>query len=258
MPGSFQKLRDAIRKATHRANARDDEAQEARHGAHRLTRELKVLNEEVERLGRQHAETMAEIAKEEGQQTPDTARLRRLHKKSADEAEEMRHLVTRIHHKNEKRKPLRKRFQEQTKKTVWWIARQTVLRKKLAAAKKKYEETHGTPAFESWMLNGCPEVSNANLKEVIAFVVVTCGQYITATTNGVHATGSFHYIEEAVDCGSGSVSNMQECAVKLREHFGRAHFLELFSPCDWWLKYGVEYPGYFPGHGDHVHAAVAK
>jgi hypothetical protein len=258
MAGRFQKLRDAIRKATHRANARDDEAQDAQHHAHALTRDLKELNEEGERLGHRHTETLREIAKEEAQQEPDKDRLRRLRKKSADEAEEMRHLVTRIHHKNEKRRPLRKKYQEQTKKARWWIARQTVLRKKLAAAKKKYEETHGTPAFESWMLNGCPDVHNERLKEVIAFVVVVCGQYITATTNGTHTPTSYHYSERAADWGDHTVSSMQDAANKTREHFGDGFFLEFFSPCPWWIKYGADYPGYFPGHGDHGHTAVEK
>lgn len=255
MAGPFEKLRAAIHKATHRANARDQEAETAKGRARHLSAEIRELLAEVDKLSKRYASTLKTIGKEEARKL-DRAKIKRLVAKAEKEAVAIQDLAGRIHRKRDRRAGFGKTVRRQKKRARWWIARQTVLRKKLAAAKKEWEETHGTPAFEPWMLNGCPNVDNDNLKEVIAFVVAVCGQYVTATSNGTHATDSFHYSDRAADWGAGSVSSMQDAAVKTREHFGRGHFLEFFSPCPWWIKYGAEYPGYFPGHGDHGHTAV--
>jgi hypothetical protein len=253
----FPKLRAALRKAINRATQRGEYQEEAEHSAHRLSREIDQIREGIEQISKEHAETLAEIAKEEEQTAPDAARLKRLKGKAAIQAENLRHLVARVEHKRSRRTTFRTVVRRQRMRARWWIARRTVLSKKLAEAEEKWEKEHRLD-FEAWMLNGCPDVNNANLKEVIAFVVVRCGQYVTATTNGTHAPGSFHDIEEAVDWGAGSVSSMQDAANATRAHFGDGHFLEFFSPCPWWIKYGVDYAGFFPGHGDHGHCAVDR
>ncbi len=257
MAERFPKLRAALRKAVNRATERTEDQEKAEHSAHRLTREIDQIHDGIELLSKEHAETLAEIAKEEERTAPDAARLKRLNGKAAIQAENLRHLVNRVEHKRSRRTTFRTAVRRQRKRARWWIVRRTVLRKKLAEAEERWKKEHRLD-FESWMLNGCPDINNANLKEVIAFVVVRCGQYVTATTNGVHATGSFHYDEKAADWGAGSVSSMQDAASATREHFGDGHFLEFFSPCPWWIKYGVVYSGYFPGHSDHGHCAVAR
>jgi hypothetical protein len=164
--------------------------------------------------------------------------------------------VQKLEFKVGRRSALKTRRLKARKRAAWWLRRKTTVAKKLKAAEEKWAAEHRLD-FEPWMLNGCPSTNNENLKEVIAYVVVVCGQYITATSNGGHTPGSYHYRDEAVDWGAGSVSSMQTAAAKTREHFGRGHFIEFFSPCPWWIKYGTEYAGYFPGHGDHGHTAVA-
>lgn len=254
----FPKLTDAIRKAAKRIAGREADVDQATDHAHQLTAEIRELKQRFDKLAASHAETLQEIAEEEARGKPRKGRLETLRPRAKHEAEELRHIVERIRHKRGKRNDWRDRARIQRKKARWWIARRTTLRGKLKAAKKKYAETHKAPVFETWMLNGCPNITNGPLKEVIAFVVVECDQYVTATTNGTHTTGSYHYSERAADWGAGSVSSMQSAAERTRKQFGDGHFLEFFSPCDWWIKYGAVYPGYFPGHGDHGHTAVEK
>lgn len=222
------RLKRALAKARKRIAARLAEANLAGRKTRRLNKEIKALRGELDALVLKGAD--ADLVKPK---------------------------LQKLEHKVGKRSALKTRRLKARKRAAWWLRRKTTVAKKLKVAEEKWAAEHRLD-FEPWMLNGCPETHNENLKAVIAYVVVVCGQYITATSNGVHTPGSYHYSDRAVDWGAGSVSSMQTAAVKTREHFGRGHFLEFFSPCDWWIKYGTEYPGYFPGHGDHGHTAVER
>jgi hypothetical protein len=254
----LKKLRAALAKIGKRLNAREDDERIAASKAHRLSREIKRLREELEASVKSHAATL-KLA----DRTGDPQKERKLRDQAEREAQTIHDLVQKIQWKVGKRSAWRKRRKQQQKRIVWWLRRKTTVRKRLKAAKKKWEETHGTPVFESWMLNGCPDNITDKLKPVFAFQVIVCGQYVTATTNGTHTSTSLHYPRNnpddkghAGDTGASSVSSMQNAAEKTKEHFGASFFKELFSPCPWWLKYGVQYAGFFPGHGDHGHYGV--
>lgn len=252
MGEKLKRLRAALAKIAKRLARQETDERVAASKSHRLSQEIKQLREDLDEANKHHAATLKLAHRLMG--TPQEEKLRdqvRLQELAIAE------LVTKIEWKVGKRSSWRKRRKKAQKRVTWWLRRRTTVRKQLKAAKEKWDKKHRLD-FEPWMLNGCPDIHNDRLKEVIAFVVVACDQYVTATTNGTHAPGSFHYIEEAVDWGASKVSSMQTAAVKTRGHFGRDYFLEFFSPCPWWLKYGVEYAGYFPGHGDHSHTAVAK
>jgi hypothetical protein len=257
----FSKLRAAITKATNRIAGRKEDAEQAEAHAHELTREIRELRKAFDNLSRQHAGTLKKVAEAEKAGSPELAQWRR---KAEREAKELRSIVHKLHHKRDRRGEWRERRRVQLKRYRWWVARRTVLRRKLRKAKKRWEETHGAPAFETWMLNGCPANITPGLKPIIAFLVVVGGQYITATTNGTHTSTSMHYpwnnsdnLGHAADSGQSTVSSMEDATEKEREHFGESAFAELFSPCDWWIKYGVVYPGHFVGHGDHTHSGVS-
>jgi hypothetical protein len=257
----FSKLRAAITKATNRIAGRKEDAEQAERHAHELTREIRELRKALNNLGRQHAVTKAKIAAFEanGKLPP-----KRILDQAKREAKELRAIVHKLRYKRDKRGEWRERRRVQLKRYRWWVARRTVLRRKLRKAKKRWEETHDAPAFETWMLNGCPDNITPKLKPIIAYLVVVGGQYITATTNGTHTSTSLHYpwnnsdgLGHAADSGQSTRSSMEEATEKLREHFGEDAFAELFSPCGWWLKYGVVYQGHFPGHSDHTHSGVS-
>jgi hypothetical protein len=253
----FSKLRAAITKATNRIAGRQEDGEQAEAHAHQLTREIRELRKAFDNLSSEHAATLAKIAK--AKTVP-----QKLRDQAEREAKELRSIVHKLRYKRDKRGEWRERRRVQLKRYRWWVARRTVLRRKLRKAKKRWEETHDAPAFETWMLNGCPSNITPKLKPIIAFMVVVGGQYITATTNGTHTSTSLHYpwnnpdgLGHAVDSGQTTRSSMEEATEKEREHFGEDAFAELFSPCGWWIKYGVEYSGHFPGHSDHTHSGVS-
>lgn len=86
---------------------------------------------------------------------------------------------------------------------------------------------------------------------------------VTATTDGTHAPGSWHYhhpLGWAVDLVFATVGQMeafQRWVVERTEH-DEKDWLELFGPADFYVKDGLRYTGHFPGHGDHVHGAPAQ
>jgi hypothetical protein len=80
--------------------------------------------------------------------------------------------------------------------------------------------------------------------------------YITATTNGQHASGSYHYQSRAIDFGCNTQGPKGKVQDFLLAKYGAAHFRELFGPNDWYVKDGVKYAGAFPDHHDHVHVAI--
>ncbi len=227
----MDRLKRALAKARKRLAARIVEANLAGKKTRRLNKEIKVLRAELDMLVL-------------GKASPANSVL-------------VKATLKKLEHKVGRRSSLRIRRQKARKRGAWWLRRKTIIGKKLKAAEEKWAAEHRLD-FAPWMLNGCPGNLHPDLEDVVAFQVVVCGQYVTATSNGGHTVGSYHYYSpvRAVDTGAGSVSSMQEAAIKTREKFGRASFTELFSPCGWWIKYGTEYAGFFPGHGDHGHYAV--
>jgi len=81
---------------------------------------------------------------------------------------------------------------------------------------------------------------------------------ITATSDGQHAVGSYHYQQRAVDFGmrdGGSYDYKHKAYQKIRRKFG-SRWTELFGPGKWYVKNRVYQSGQFPGHTDHIHIAV--
>ncbi len=105
--------------------------------------------------------------------------------------------------------------------------------------------------------NGCPRLplKERKLRGMIRTVLSETACYITATTNGIHTAGSWHYRKKAADCGSGGPGERPEIKAQelLLSKYGVAAFEELFGPAGWYVKQGHKYPGTFPGHGDHLH-----
>lgn len=254
----LKKLKAALAKIVKRLRAREDEEHQAGVKSHLLTKEIKELRAKLDKTARRHAATL-ELLEQGGSAT----QLKKLRAKAKRQEREVRKLAQKIEWKVGKRSDWRQRRKKVQKRIAWWVRRRTIVRKRLKAAKKKWQETHGSPAFESWMLNGCPGNIDEKLEDVIAYQVVVCNQYVTSTTTGGHTSTSLHFPwnnpdneGHAVDTGASSVSSMQSAAERTKDHFGASYFKELFSPCPWWLKYGVEYAGYFPAHGDHGHYGV--
>ena len=109
--------------------------------------------------------------------------------------------------------------------------------------------------------NGHPALNYVPIVDAARFALNSSpGLFITATTDGTHSAGSWHYQSRAFDGGSdGSHGEEPEMVaqLKLLDKFGASHFSELFGPLPWYVKNGVVYPGAFPGHGDHLHVAIA-
>lgn len=108
--------------------------------------------------------------------------------------------------------------------------------------------------------SGHPAVTYAPLVKAVRFALNTAdGLYVSSTTGGTHSPTSWHYSGHAVDFGSNGPGESPEIEAQnaLANAFGDAYFAELFGPDDWYIKNGVRYPGTFPNHGDHLHAAVA-
>jgi hypothetical protein len=117
--------------------------------------------------------------------------------------------------------------------------------------------------FQPWMLNGRPGNVNRRIKGTIRRAV-NAGLYVTSTTGGQHASGSWHYSGKAVDV-AGSYDKMVRFQRseynRGRFHFGRWKYLELFGPVNYLcLKNGSpitlgEGTGLENLHDTHVHVA---
>lgn len=107
--------------------------------------------------------------------------------------------------------------------------------------------------------NGHPKLSSKALRAALLAVNRHVPLlYVTATTDGVHASGSYHYQSRAWDGGSDRANNGPEKKAQkfLLDKYGPRHFKELFGPLPWYVKDGRVYPGVFPGHSDHLHVAI--
>src|SRR5512143_2837694 len=71
--------------------------------------------------------------------------------------------------------------------------------------------------------------------------------YITATTNGVHSRGSYHYQGRAVDFGSNAGDNGPEKKAMhtCREKWG-TRWAECLGPLPWHIFSGNVYSGVYP------------
>jgi len=106
-----------------------------------------------------------------------------------------------------------------------------------------------TPNF-----NGCPtNVTAAARKFVLR--ANRAGLIISATSNGGHAPGSYHFTNpcSAIDC-YGYWDRMIAFQAKEAKR-GYDKYNELFGPDSYYVKNGVRFAGAFPAHGDHVHGA---
>lgn len=251
----LDKLKAALAKANKRFEARSDDERLAYSKTRRLNKEIKALRAQVDTLAQAHEKTQRDYQAEQNKPKPDPKVLRRYEALLGRQRDEIKDTIHRLEFKVGKRSSWKKRRKKAQKRAAWWLRRRTVLRNKYKVAKEKWDKAHRLD-FETWMLNGCAGNVSDDIKEIIAYVVVACDQYVTSTTGGTHAPGSYHYSGRAVDWGAGTVSSMQDASNKTRDHFGDNHFTEFFSPCPWWIKYGNVYSGYFPGHGDHGHTAV--
>jgi hypothetical protein len=123
--------------------------------------------------------------------------------------------------------------------------------------------------FHVGMLDGHPANIADQVKRFIALAyrfgaekgyLVT----VTATTDGTHATGSYHYIivsrnekgwaVDLIFATVGQMEEFQEWADDRSEH-GDLDWFEFFGPADFYVKDGTRIVGHFPDHGDHLHGA---
>jgi hypothetical protein len=147
---------------------------------------------------------------------------------------------------------------------IRWVYNSRRVRAKRRWKRGQDHGPHGTPAYATWMLSGHSSNIDDDLKPVVAYVVAVRGQTVTDTYDySGHAAGSYHYPRNdptspqqghAIDSAG---ADMCGSMTATRDHFGQAHWLELFGPCNWYIKNGAQFGGMFPGHADHQHSAVA-
>lgn len=110
-----------------------------------------------------------------------------------------------------------------------------------------------------------PDRTYPILIQVIKYFPNHSHVYITSTTGGQHAPGSLHYLEEAIDVGSGSQVYKDQLASWLYQFSN--HITELIHTkqggnAGWYVKNGIKRPfGYYGAtidrnHINHVHLGV--
>ncbi len=146
-----------------------------------------------------------------------------------------------------------------------WVLRATVYRRRYRRAKERQQQQGGQPQFESWMLNGCPGNITPEAKEAVARAVVTHGCVVTATTNGTHASTSFHYpwnnrlhgysddYGHAVDFGGSYAAYAGFYAAEKGR--GCANYDELFGPGSGYCDHRALVVGAAPDNPNHCHCA---
>lgn len=126
------------------------------------------------------------------------------------------------------------------------------LRQKLALARKRYIRSHSDRALKSYLMlkskagiwdsrylryYGIPSIANKACRKFI-MRGYAAGLVVTATTNGRHAPGSYHYQKRAVDLGLrrgeiGTAYGRHKMEKFQRSEFskrGRYHHRELIGP----------------------------
>lgn len=184
----------------------------------------------------------------------DRVRIEPLERRISDLTAKIEALDKRIKERKKRIAEVIKRKRHIQKRIRFYVVKKTTARKKWKQAKKDHAE--GRPAkYEPYMLNGCPDTLSDDMKAVLAFVVVGFDQVCTATSNGGHSVGSYHFYSpcRAIDF-AGVYYKMQEAQRAIRAKFGDG-FRELFGPDGWYLKNGVYVAAQFPNHQDHGHAA---
>lgn len=174
------------------------------------------------------------------------------------------------HHESEAWKTYRKTQKPHDKAVAlhWHKMRRIYIGRRKRAYRRWKKHQHqggaGSPQYATWMLNGHSSNIDDDLKPVVAFVVVVRDQVVTDTYDyGGHVSSSLHYPRNdptppqqghAIDSAG---ADMCGSMTATRDHFSGSHFLELFGPCNWYIKNGAQFGGMFPGHGDHQHSGVA-
>jgi len=155
----------------------------------------------------------------------------------------------------------RKRRDRATKAAERWGKFRPVYKAQVRRIRKKIKKGDAQPTdWQPWMASGNSWVlCSAGTLEVAAFAVTQCGATVTDFYDfGGHASGSFHYPRNNPD-GKCHAADLipATCTLmtQIQQKFGASFFKELFGPCGHYFKSGVEYPGMFPGHGTHTHAA---
>lgn len=155
-----------------------------------------------------------------------------------------------VHWVEDRIRHIKKRPRNNAQDLERWHAALLVYNKHLKRARRK----HGKPKFRRWMLNGHPGNIQPQVKAAIAVVITAYGHegvYVTATTDGTHAVGSYHYRSMAVDFGGVPWLKAFEILIKQ----GCSNFLELFGPPTGYCKDGGHYDGTSPDVPNHTHAA---
>jgi hypothetical protein len=149
-----------------------------------------------------------------------------------------------------------------------WESAQKVFAKKLAAARERHRQHGDDPKFETYMLNGHPGNVVAAVKQEIARAVVLRNAYVTATTDGTHATTSLHYPANNPDPATraknlGRAADHGGPTEAWEGHFndelkrGASNYVELFGPPTPYVKNGALIKGTSPDTPNHCHCAPA-
>lgn len=147
---------------------------------------------------------------------------------------------------------LAKEERDLTKRIVDLRDRDEELHKKAEKLRKEIQDRKDAkPDFD-----GCPSDVSAD----VAFLVKKINEFggtVTATTNGTHATNSYHYSGDAVDCGGPyeAYRKFQDWCAERPECFR-----ELFGPENSeFVRYGQKYTSgedtLENAHDNHTHAA---
>lgn len=126
--------------------------------------------------------------------------------------------------------------------------------KKIREINHKIKKAKAKRASKKPDFNGCP----SNVTKAVADHIVRGNKHglvVSATSNGTHAVGSWHYQSP---CMAADMYGLWEDMVEFQrdEHDrGASNYNELFGPDGFYVKNGTTYSGHFPNHGDHTHGA---
>lgn len=165
--------------------------------------------------------------------------------------------------KREHRQLLRKRRRALERESFSWAARLGIKARRLKNQYTRLQKRQ-VGEFKPFMLDGHPgNVTNA-VKRVIGHAYDNFGLRVSATTNGGHAPGSWHYADSSQNDGKhGNAVDLYgayEDMVRFqdRQRTRPTYFYEMFGPDGFYIKNAVVYEGAFPDHGDHDHVAPTR